>query len=78
LNEKGIDPIAVIFAQILGVYFVVARCPLFRCNNIPIGPNVFIVQEGHNACIILATSIDVVDPGGILRLIALVVDVIHR
>ena len=45
--------------------------------DIPVLPDVGVVEEGHDTCVILAASVDVPHSCGVFSLVALVVDVVH-
>ena len=72
---KGIS-----IALILSKNLFVAGQPLFLNLNIPLLLHNMIVEEGHNARIILAASIDVLQIviiGKVGGLVAFIVDIVH-
>lgn len=77
LYEEGIDPLAVVSASILFKHLGVAGRPLLIMEDIPVLPDVGVVEEGHDACVVLAASVDVPHSCRVLGLVALVIDVVH-
>jgi hypothetical protein len=54
----------------------IAGVPLFGCFDIPALFDEGIVEEGHESRVVLAACVDVL-VGGVLGLVALVVDVVQ-
>jgi hypothetical protein len=70
--------ISVDFSLVLHEYILVAGLPLFVCVNVPIYSDVGVVEEGEDAQVIFAASVDVVVfERRVGSFVALTVDIVH-